>query len=76
MEWIKSEDELPKDRQRVLVFAKSRTREPHVTVCTFYQETYENMRKRNALTPRYWWSRKVTNVTHWMPLPGKPLEES
>ena len=59
-EWISVKDRLPNVHQRVLVYCQSKTIEKHVTAC-MYMGGY--------------FSRKVRNVTHWMPLPEPPEED-
>lgn len=55
--WISVKDRMPNVHQRVLVYCQSKTIEMHVTAC-MYMGGY--------------FSRKVHNVTHWMPLPEPP----
>ena len=57
--WISVKDRMPNVHQRVLVYCQSKTIEMHVTAC-MYMGGY--------------FSRKVHNVTHWMPLPEPPEE--
>lgn len=59
-QWISVEERLPAVHQRVLVYCQSKTIERHITAC-MYMGGY--------------FSRKVRNVTHWMPLPEPPEVE-
>ena len=65
--WISVEERLPEVGQRVLVWCESRTTKKHVTVST-YMKDYSD--KRGT-----YFSRRVRNVTHWMPLPEPPKGE-
>ena len=62
--WISVEERLPEIEQRVLVFCRSRMYKKHITVST-YTRDYSYIR-------RCYWSRRVKEVTHWMPLPEPP----
>ena len=64
--WISVEERLPEPGQMVLVYCNSRMHTMHVTVST-YMQTYSKVR-------RCYWSRRIKNVTHWMPLPAPPTE--
>lgn len=64
--WISVKDGLPEVGQQVLVFCRSRMSMNHVTVST-YKTDY-------SYTRRCYWSRRVKDVTHWMPLPSPPKE--
>lgn len=72
--WISVEERLPLNGQRVIVFAKSKLRDPHISICTFYQQCREDMMREKRSTPRQMWSRGIYEVTHWMPLPEPPKE--
>ena len=62
--WISVTDRLPEPGQMVLVYCRSRMCTEHVTVST-YMKDYSHTRC-------CYWSRRVRDVTHWMPLPTPP----
>lgn len=61
LEWVSVEQQMPEEGRPVLVWCRSRMSTRHATVSTFYDGK---------------WSRRVRDVTHWMPLPEPPKEES
>lgn len=70
-QWISVKDRLPKSGQRVLVVVRNRQNvvQTHVTVSEFcrYTDCFGNK--------RIWWSkysRRNSEITHWMPLPDAP----
>ena len=65
--WISVEDRLPEVGQCVLVWCESRMFKKHITIST-YMRTYSAERET-------YFSRRVRNVTHWMPLPQPPKGE-
>ena len=67
-EWISVKDRLPEVGQCVLVWCESRMFKKHITIST-YMRTYSAERET-------YFSRRVRNVTHWMPLPQPPKGES
>lgn len=60
LNWVSVEERLPRDGQSVLVWCSSRMLTKHVSFSTFYKGK---------------WSRRVKEVTHWMPLPEPPKEK-
>ena len=66
-QWISVEEALPEPGQMVLVYCRSQMYKKHITVST-YTADY-------SYTRRCYWSRRIRNVTHWMPLPEPPKEE-
>ena len=65
--WISVEDRLPEVGQCVLVWCESKMFKKHITIST-YMRTYSAERET-------YFSRRVRNVTHWMPLPKPPEGE-
>lgn len=57
--WVSVEQQMPEEGRPVLVWCRSRMSTRHATVSTFYDGK---------------WSRRVRDVTHWMPLPEPPTE--
>lgn len=55
--WVSVEQQTPEEGRLVLVWCRSRMSTRHITVSTFYDGK---------------WSRRVRDVTHWMPLPEPP----
>lgn len=60
-QWISVKDRMPHVHQRVLVYCQSKTIKKHVTAC-MYMGGY--------------FSRKVHDVTYWMPMPEPPAERT
>jgi hypothetical protein len=63
-EWISVKDRLPEESGRYLVYAKEGERETHRTIAPFHKAFHLSGRMA------YW------KVTHWMPLPEPPKEET
>jgi hypothetical protein len=61
-EWISVEDRLPSRNERILVWCESKTIKKHITACTYMGDGK--------------FSRHVRCVTHWMPLPEPPKEDT
>ena len=55
--WVSVEERMPEEGRLVIVWCRSRMSTRHVTASTFYDGK---------------WSRRVRDVTHWMPLPEPP----
>jgi hypothetical protein len=62
--WVSVKDRLPEKSGRYLVYAKEGERETHRTIAPFHKAFHLSGRMA------YW------KVTHWMPLPEPPKEET
>ncbi len=81
MEWISVKDRLPNNNELVIAYGKKETdSEKDVWLVTFYKEVIEKCgdHKKN-ISDQYWEKTNgydVDEVTHWMPLPQPPKDNS
>ena len=71
MDWIKIEDRLPEEGQRVIYFFK----ETGISIGRFTQKAFEGEKMNTFYGASGWLS---DDVTHWMPLhkPELPIKRS
>lgn len=75
-EWISVNDKFPKDGKEVLVtyFYKSKPKRRYVKTANCF--TYDGKAHWNSVWDEYKATNEEEIVTHWMPMPEPPKEET
>lgn len=68
MEWISVKDKMPEEEGRYFVFAESKDPDKPFIQIAWYEPDGFGW----SLVPSVW----VKAITHWMPLPTRPLSRS
>lgn len=78
MKWISVEHGLPEPNEWVLVFEqRNGTGEPSpISVASFRDGKWENLYRERAVYDDLMWEIDVKKISHWMPLPLTPEQQS